>query len=225
MQSERPEPSKVTKVLVHKIHGGRKKDSRFWNIENDLSDEELVSINPENNKPRQDDYKRSRKNSNTVFSVLWRFLLVCLILDGSIYCYFHFIRKTTVSEGIAQIRKSIYGDEEEVAKISANSKISPVIINLPATVNNTAPPSSFTDKSSVNQSSPAKLSHTTNDKDYLSRSSAGNSKFVDNPNRSSSGTDKIYSWKDSNGNLNFSNTGFPNSKDITPVSIKNMGQK
>lgn len=34
--------SKVTKVLIHKVHGGRKKDSKFWNDEIDISKNNII---------------------------------------------------------------------------------------------------------------------------------------------------------------------------------------
>ena len=38
------EPSKVTKVLINKIHGGRKQDSKFWKSE--FSDETISKPKP-----------------------------------------------------------------------------------------------------------------------------------------------------------------------------------
>ncbi|MFT5700265.1 MAG: putative aspartyl protease [Desulforhopalus sp.] len=37
MNQNNSQPSKVTKVLIHKVHGGRKKDSKFWNNGIDIS--------------------------------------------------------------------------------------------------------------------------------------------------------------------------------------------
>lgn len=39
--NDTPEPSKVTKAIVNKIHGGRKQDSKFWQSEFDYKDEEV----------------------------------------------------------------------------------------------------------------------------------------------------------------------------------------
>ncbi len=50
--------SKFTKVLIHKIHGGRKKDSKFWNDQIDLTKEERREI-------FHTDTRKLSKNSKT----------------------------------------------------------------------------------------------------------------------------------------------------------------
>ncbi|SHO53875.1 hypothetical protein [Desulfopila aestuarii] len=114
---EHSEPPKIPKILVHKIHGGRKQDSKFWQSEFSDSKENLDDIG------RHDRIKidnkdarsiRRGKTVNPIWSVVWRFLLFCLVIDGGIYYYFHVIEKTTVAEGIKALQNSIHGREKVI---------------------------------------------------------------------------------------------------------------
>jgi hypothetical protein len=73
MEQPNNKPSKLTKILVHKIHGGRKQGSKFWNSEfslaSDISPREIENKIPKN------------RNNILVFSLgSGIFVLVLLIL-------------------------------------------------------------------------------------------------------------------------------------------------
>lgn len=54
--------SKVTQVLIHKVHGGRKKDSKFWNDEIDTLSNKLIDKKTQtiSNQGRAHNYSRYR---------------------------------------------------------------------------------------------------------------------------------------------------------------------
>lgn len=128
-----------------------------------------------------------KKSSNPIWSVVWRFLLVCLILDGGIYFYFHKIQHTTVSEGIKKIRATIYGNGQRgLVTIENNiATIQPKIKEHP--------------ERKIIQIGPAKTAAD----DLNQRDSRGSS------SKRNDGLYAIYCWEDENRNRHFSNTGYP----------------
>ncbi len=69
----------VTKVLIHKIHGGRKQDSKFWSKENDITvgEPETISIVPDEKNHR---LKKARKVAQTSLYPLIGVLIVVVTL-------------------------------------------------------------------------------------------------------------------------------------------------
>ncbi len=74
MEERKNEVSKLTKILIHKAHGGRKKDSKFWkdNIELEKKD-----INEESDKTKR---IRKKNLSNPIYGHIFRFCGVILIV-------------------------------------------------------------------------------------------------------------------------------------------------
>lgn len=66
-------PSRLTKILVHKIHGGRKQDSKFWNSEFSLAND-ISPRDTKNNKPK------GRKNFPFISLGTGVFIIVLLIV-------------------------------------------------------------------------------------------------------------------------------------------------
>ena len=145
------------------------------------------------------DYKisRSKKKENPVWAVVWRFLLICAIIDGGIYFYFHKVQNITVSEGIRRIRLAIHGNEDQNAKqIIAHKEYQKKNITNNTNQLKTENMSSLNDKNHTNnriQQSPTEIS-----------------------TRSVQRLDKLYCWVDKNGSLHFSNMGFP-SKGVVKI--------
>jgi len=81
------EPSKVTKVLIHKIHGGRKKDSKFWKSE--FSDEVIT-------KPKQSQPKISG-------FVMYPLVVISLFITG--YAVYNIYGRYFSTNGIAASKK------------------------------------------------------------------------------------------------------------------------
>jgi len=79
----RSNPNKVTKVLINKIHGGRKRDSKFWSKENDLvpTFDSAISIEPNLNPS----YPRRRKSTSkmAVYCVSVIFILIVGVFIGT----------------------------------------------------------------------------------------------------------------------------------------------
>ena len=72
---------KAINVLIHKIHGGRKKDSKFWNYENDLSGKDMESIAVQ--KPSEYTESRRIKRPLNVYlypSAFFAILIISLLI-------------------------------------------------------------------------------------------------------------------------------------------------
>ena len=102
--------SKFTKVLIHKIHGGRKKDSKFWNDQIDLtkkSDDEF-SIPILENSVKTARLRKSLQISIYPFATLLIVLVVLIVARPDLFPFLdyhniystiseHFINKTNTS--------------------------------------------------------------------------------------------------------------------------------
>lgn len=200
---QHPEPRKIPKVLVHKVHGGRKQDSKFWQSE--FSDSNENRDGTSNNDQIEIDNKdvrsfrgrkSSRKTVNPLWSIVWRFLLFCLVFDGGIFFYFHAIQGITVTEGIKRIQQSVRGDEQAAPY---SYKIMPK--------ENILAPAPIATRSQPQYSkeiNPYPHNNTLHASAYSKVSTTG----------------KIFSWKDKNGKWHFSNTNYPVDNDTLQVQTE-----
>lgn len=90
------EPSKITKVLVSKIHGGRKQDSKFWKSE--FSDETVSKPKP--------------TQPNVVGFFLYPLIMVALFIGGygSYYIYTRFFVSPNVSAKAVALKSASIKD-------------------------------------------------------------------------------------------------------------------
>ncbi len=97
MEERKDEVSKLTKILIHKTHGGRKKDSKFWkdNIELDKKDLDEES----------DEIKRIRKKNlgNPIYGHIFRFCGVVLIV--AFWANIYLDNKERKTEKISEVSK------------------------------------------------------------------------------------------------------------------------
>lgn len=163
------EVPKVTEVLIHKIHGGRKKDSKFWNIENDISisQQEPLSVAGTGDNSRT---KRIRKaNQVSIYSFATGVVLTAALFIGASFL--------------------LSGQENHLGKspIYALSN-KPKISSIPKKVATPSPPAA------------SRIV-----KRPITRPAAMTVRNI--PKISTTG--KVFSWKDENGGLHFSNTNYP----------------
>lgn len=81
MKVRKDEVSKLTKVLIHKVYGGRKKDSKFWNDNIEL---EKKSLNEDSNKTRRN---KQKKPINPIYGHIYRTCGIIIILAYWINAY------------------------------------------------------------------------------------------------------------------------------------------
>lgn len=157
------------------------------------------------------DYRES-----SVFSIIWRVLLICLILDGGIFAYFHFVKKVSVAEAIRQLREAVFqGTTKDNTDHHAQP---PQVVQLA----NQPPPPHV--KSSRPYQEPVKLSDPSTSKVFpyvptspTQHQSQSRPEQTDDlcstykvcHVKQTSLSGKVFSWRDKDGKRNFSNTNFP----------------
>lgn len=153
---------------------------------NNLNDDNQRTI-----KLERSDYKRPKNRINPIWSVVWRFLLVCFVIDGGIYTYFHFVKNMTISDGLKMIRSSITHGSDE------NGRPLPEIVYVRKPENVPQP--------TVNQVNTASISNTPN-KSY---------------NQPSTKNNTLYCWEDSEGKRHYSNQGYPTNGNFKKIQMEN----
>jgi hypothetical protein len=136
-------------------------------------------------------YKRRKNQINPIWSVVWRFLLVCFVIDGGIYSYFHFVKNMTVSDGLIMIRSSIAKGSDE------RDRPLPEVVYVEKQANIPQP--------TVNQVNTASISNTLN-KSY---------------NQPSAKNSPLYCWEDSEGKRHYSNLGYPTNGNFKKIQMEN----
>lgn len=154
----------------------------------------MSNLNDDNQrtiKLEKTDYKRPKNRINPIWSVVWRFLLVCFVIDGGIYTYFHFVKNMTVSDGLNMIRISIApGSDErdrplpEVVYVGKYKKIPQTTVNQ--------------ENSASTSNMPSK-----------------------NYNQASGKSNTLYCWEDSEGKRYYSNLGYPIKGNFKKIPMEN----
>ncbi len=190
--------SKFTKVLIHKIHGGRKKDSKFWNDQIDLTrkNDDKFSIPIPENSVRTTRLRRSLQISIYPFVTLLIVLVVLIFARPDLFPFFDYHKiYSTISElfpnktNTPVISKSGYPKQSEDL---------PTAIATPRQHTKNAAPTT------KNQERPLiTLSNVQSDK----HGGAQTNMLRGLPPISLSG--KVFSWEDQDGKRYFSNTNFP----------------
>ena len=172
----------VTKVIIHKIHGGRKKDSKFWIPDNDLGAGGVSSI-----PIRYAGTKRLPKALEASLYPIITLIIVVAVLIIARPDLFPFFEYHTIYNTIGD--SSPQRDDK-----STNKEISvPKITERPAP---DRPYQKQTQPSLIEPHFPPRISNTSQEattKDIQHISTTG----------------KVFSWRDQEGKLFFSNTNFP----------------
>lgn len=163
------------------------------------------------NKPRKRARNKEDFREGPLSTIILRVLLICLVIDGGIYLYFHYVKKVTISEGVKQLRESVFQSTTNYnSKEHAQQPQAVQLADLPA-----PPPI----KASRPYVEPANLSDRTISKTTSSPPAQSQSRpepagdvcstyKVCNVKQTSI-EGKIFSWKDKDGKHHFSNTNFP----------------
>ncbi len=147
---------------------------------------------------------RRRKPSNPVWSVIWRFLLFCAIVDGGIYFYFHKVENITVAEGIRQLRAKIHGNQAIETVDYPKYPVIEVVefeVSSPKQID-TLPARNV--QIAINPHTVKNASST----ELALQQSKGSQK------------DEIYCWEDENNIRHYSNTGYPTTGYYKIVSME-----
>lgn len=90
MKERKDEVSRLTKVLIHKIHGDRKKDSKFWNDNIEL---EKKYLNENSNETRRN---KKKKPINPIYGHIFRTCGIIIILAYWINVYIDYKKDNNV---------------------------------------------------------------------------------------------------------------------------------
>ncbi|OGR17920.1 MAG: hypothetical protein A2X81_02220 [Desulfobacterales bacterium GWB2_56_26] len=190
----------VTKVLVNKIHGGRKKDSKFWNEENDLPPSDIgdIAIKRESSKSKK--VRRSLELSLYPVISLIVIVVVLIIARPDLFPFFNY----------HNIYKSLgpsSSDRVDPAKINTPQlpRIADAQLPTPPNRSESVLKEKYIPQPPIPSSPPA----VTN---------IPNTTPVKIERFSTSG--KVFSWRDSEGKFFFSNTNFPLDNDTLQVQTE-----
>ncbi|MDK9708251.1 MAG: hypothetical protein OEL83_14500 [Desulforhopalus sp.] len=128
------------------------------------------------------DYRKPQRRPDPVWAVVWRFLLICAVIDGGAYYYFHVVKNTTVFEGLARLRDSIH--QERGADAPPPPPVKTQIITT-------------------------KPVGTPTGSEYAKAERAGYFKPIVPTRQSASSPETIYCWEDVDGKRFYSNVGYP----------------
>jgi hypothetical protein len=186
--------SKFTKVLIHKIHGGRKKDSKFWNDQIDLTkkNDDKFSIPIPENSAR---LRRSLQISIYPFATLLIVLVVLIFARPELFPFFDYHKiYSTISE--------LFPNKTNTPVISKSSPKPAEALPRPVTTprpytKNAAPVTPKQERPLIT------LSNAQSDKH------GGTQTNMLRGLQPISLSGKVFSWEDQDGKRYFSNTNFP----------------
>lgn len=150
-----------------------------------------MQINPQSDEDsRKQGAIRKKQHIDPTAQIIIRTLICILVIDSLIWGYFKFIKKISVADGLRGwtqgIEKTLGIDQQQ--KQTIRTKV--IIVNSKQKeVNNNT-------KRVVQE----KKKYTTDDQIHDIEIK---NKYINDKNN------KIYSWKDENGKIHYSNTGFP----------------
>ncbi len=185
MEPQNREISKVTKVLVHKIHGGRKKDSKFWNEQayrSEYADDDQ-SIPISNDSIKHSKLRRTAQLSLFPFATCLIVLIVLICVRPDLFPFLDY-------HSIYSALGPIVPDEKT---IELNEKPPERTITIPEDVKPRHHSQSITLEPNKNLNSipPTPNNDLTDGIQQISLSG------------------KVFRWKDQDGKMYYSNTNFP----------------
>ncbi|GEM_PF-5615530 len=192
---------KAIRVLIHKIHGGRKKDSKFWNSENDLTESAFANIPIQKPKGYLSSRKSSRQQEIFLFSAAFiiSITVVMILLRPDLFPFFNYHHIYNSIKTAFPERKNT--PNIEVASLPANAKSLPNFQSIPR------PETSQPTKEKEIITIASKIQPDTNI--IFSEPLPTISDFEKQKYQSFSTAGKVFSWRDKEGRQNFSNTNFP----------------
>jgi len=191
----------LTKVLVNKIHGGRKKDSKFWNQENDLLQSNIGGILIKTEYSQSKKVRRSLERSLYPVITFLVIVVVLVIARPDLFPFFNY----------HDIYKSLgpsSAERVDPAKIITPSSPRIADTQLPASPNRSKE-SVLKEKNIPQPPIPSPLPEVAN---------IPNTTPITIERFSTKG--KVFSWRDSEGKFFFSNTNFPLDNDTLQVQTE-----
>lgn len=192
MNENTSNPTRLTQIIVGKIEEDEKRKRSQREKYPDYM--EGYRSNEKQTLSGKKPYRPPVAEGNPVWSVMWRFLLFCAIVDGGIYFYCHQIKGITVTEGIRQIREYIHGKEENVVTRVLPNKKEYVVAKSPKHLASNA---YFEVPTRTQHSAIADYK-----KEIMKTAKVENSS-------NSRVKQPIYIWEDERGRRNYSNIGYP----------------
>lgn len=184
MMNSDQEPSKLTKVLIHKTHGGRKKDSKFWN--DDIYLDKKTDLNIAIESPKKRKNRRYNKSWLIPPSIVLLIIVVLVIARPDLFPFLNYHDVYKVVERIDNtIDGKIQGNESKVIPIP-KKQLSSLTSDNPRKKNTHKAPS-YSSRQQLPQVS-------------------SNGRYTGN-DISLSGM--VFSWKDNEGKRHFSNMNYP----------------
>lgn len=191
------EISKVTKVLIHKVHGGRKKDSKFWNNQVDLTknNDEKFSIPIPKRSAKSARLGNSRQIS--IFSVA-AILFVLIVLIFSRPDLFPFLEYHKIYSTLS----GFFPEKTDISVVSENYSKIPKELPKAAAMPQEYPPNipAVTKKQ---DRPPITLNSIPSGQQGRTRTD------LNKGLQQISLSGKVFSWEDQDGKRYFSNTNFP----------------
>jgi hypothetical protein len=198
---------KVTKVLIHKIHGGRKKDSKFWSPENGStpSDDSSIPIEilPENVRSR-----KFRKDLDVFLYPLITLVIIIVVLIIARPDLFPFFEYHNIYNSIG----------ESSSKNDNNSTFQQASIPKPA--ESAVPNRSRQPVNKERQSVERQIQPDPGRPNIPTEVSNIPQDIIAKPIHRISISGKVFSWRDREGKLFFSNTDFPLDNDTLQVQTE-----
>ncbi len=145
-----------------------------------------MTIDIDNSDARNSRYKRM---PNPLWSIIWRFFIFCLIIDGGVYFYFHKIENISVSEGLKRVRSRVHENKEVVQQ-----NIHKINVYVPSNFSRTANSGGSDNSSNSKKTVVSNLIYSPKQK------SVSVQKKI---------KEQFYCWKDENGRIHYSNIGYP----------------
>lgn len=131
-----------------------------------------------------------RRAQNSTWEFTWRFVVCCIVIQFGIWAYFHFVRGTGVFEGLAQISQELREQRER----STSPQTTKVVYRVPSSQYKSNKQQEY-----VPQQRPVV---------YRNQQSVENRPQQQRANQQYK-REKIYSWKNAQGQMAYSNIGFP----------------
>jgi len=200
--------SKATKVLIHKIHGGRKKDSKFWNDQIDLTKKttENISIPISEHSVRTPRLKKTFQIPFFPIVTIIVVLAFLIIIKPDLFSFLEYHKIYSTISGLfpEKVNTAVISQ-----RYSNQAEVSTKKVTTPRQHIQKAP--------SVAKRTERSLITLSNDK---SNKHGGARTNLVKGLQSISLSGKVFSWKDEDGQRHFSNTNFPLDNDTLQVQTE-----
>lgn len=193
------------KIILENLEKNTEKTLSLENSEK-IAETEIASgfIDRESGKENQEKIKKLRRTEKPLWGFLWRFFACCVLINLSIWAYFHFAKEVSVREWVQQMRSEIQAmmNKEDDKTGKYNQNLDTVIPDKKEKQDKIA-------RERIGQPERQKQRGGAN----LTPPNASTSKRTGK-------TVAIYSWTNEKGGKVYSNIGFPEGEKYTDPKIE-----